>query len=191
MRLVFGIVFAALVGCDAAGPSFKNTDLTGADFGKDFSLTDHAGKARTLADFRGKVVVMFFGYTRCPDVCPTTLAELKAVKDQLGEDGKRLQILFVTVDPERDTQKLLADYVPVFDPSFLGLYADPAATAKVAKDFRVFYQKVPGRTPDGYTVDHTAGSYVFDPQGRLRLFVRHGNPASFVADVRALLRSGV
>ena len=191
MRLVFGIVFAALVGCDAAGPSFKNTDLTGADYGKDFSLTDHAGKARTLADFRGKVVVMFFGYTRCPDVCPTTLAELKAVKDQLGEDGKRLQILFVTVDPERDTQKLLADYVPVFDPSFLGLSADPAATAKVAKDFRVFYQKVPGRTPDGYTVDHTAGSYVFDPQGRLRLFVRHGSPASFVADVRALLRSGV
>ena len=189
MRLIYGLVLAVLVGCDAAGPSFKNTDLTGADYGKDFSLTDHTGRVRTLADFRGKVVVMFFGYTRCPDVCPTTLAELKLAKDELGEDGKRLQILFVTVDPERDTQKLLADYVPAFDPSFLGLYADPAATAKVAKDFRVFYQKVPGRTPDGYTVDHTAGSYVFDPQGRLRLFVRHGNPASLVADIRALLRS--
>ena len=189
MRLVCGLVLAALVGCDAAGPSFKNTDLTGADYGKDFKLTDHTGRVRTLADFRGKVVVMFFGYTRCPDVCPTTLAELKLAKDELGEDGKRLQILFVTVDPERDTQKLLADYVPAFDPSFLGLYADPAATAKVAKDFRVFYQKVPGRTPDGYTVDHTAGSYVFDPQGRLRLFVRHGNPAGLVADIRALLRS--
>ncbi len=188
MRSAYGLVFAALVSCDAAGPSFKSTDITGANYGKDFSLTDHAGRVRTLADFRGKVVVMFFGYTRCPDVCPTTLAELKAVKDQLGEDGRRLQVLFVTVDPERDTQKLLADYVPAFDPTFLGLYGDPGATARVAKDFKVFFEKVPGRTPDSYTVDHTAGSYVFDPQGRLRLFARHGNSASLVTDIRALLR---
>ena len=178
----------ALAGCGGSGPSFKSTDITGADYGKDFALTDHTGKARTLADFRGKVVAMFFGFTRCPDVCPVTLAELKAIKEQLGEDGKRLQVLFVTVDPERDTQKLLADYVPAFDQSFLGLYGDMAATARVAKDFRVFYQKAPGKTPDSYTVDHTAGSYIFDPQGRLRLFARHGNAANLAADIRTLLR---
>lgn len=191
MRTVFRLVLVsfALAGCGGSGPSFKNTDITGADYGKDFALADHAGKARTLADFRGKVVVMFFGYTRCPDVCPTTLAELKAVKEQLGEDGKKLQVLFVTVDPERDTPKLLAEYVPAFDPSFLGLYGDPGAIAKVAKDFRVFYQKAPGKTPGGYTVDHTAGSYVFDPQGRLRLFARHGNAANLIADIRTLLRT--
>jgi protein SCO1/2 len=177
----------ALAACDASGPSFKNTDITGADYGRDFSLTDHTGKPRTLADFRGKVVVMFFGYTHCPDVCPTTMAELKAVKEQLGGDGKRMQVLFVTVDPERDTPQLLASYVPAFDRTFLGLYGDAAATAKVAKDFRVFYQKVPGKTPDDYSVDHTTGSYVFDPQGRLRLFVREGNAGNLVADLRTLL----
>jgi protein SCO1/2 len=189
LRTWVGLVFTAftLAGCGGSRPSFKNTDVTGADYGKDFALTDHTGKARTLADFRGKAVVMFFGYTRCPDVCPTTLAELRAVKDQLGEDGKRLQVLFVTVDPERDTQKLLANYVPAFDSSFLGLYGDSAAIARVAKDFRVFYQKSPGKTPDGYTVDHTAGSYVFDPQGRLRLFVRHGDAGKLTGDVRILL----
>ena len=189
-RTLFGLVFAAfaLAGCGGSGPAFRNTDITGADYGRDFALTDHTGKTRTLADFRGKAVVMFFGYTRCPDVCPTTLAELKAVKEQLGEDGKRLQVLFVTVDPERDTQKLLASYVPAFDPSFLGLYGDSAATAKVAKDFRVFYQKSPGKTPDGYTVDHTAGSYVFDMQGRLRLFVKHSQSIeSIAADVKRLI----
>ena len=182
------LMAGALTGCGGSGPSFKSTDITGADYGKDFALTDHTGKARTLGDFRGKVVVMFFGYTRCPDVCPITLAELKAVKEQLGEDGKRLQVLFVTVDPERDTQKLLADYVPAFDPSFLGLYGDSAAIAKVAKDFRVFYQKSSGKTPESYTVDHTAGSYIFDPQGRLRLFARHGNAGNLLADIRTLLR---
>jgi len=186
-RLV--LVAFALAGCGGSGTSFRNTDITGADYGRDFTLADHTGKTRTLADFRGKLVVMFFGYTRCPDVCPTTLAELKAVKERLGEDGKKLQVLFVTVDPERDTPKLLADYVPAFDPSFLGLYGDSAAIAKVAKDFRVFYQKAPGKTPDSYTVDHTAGSYVFDPQGRLRLFARQGNAANLIADIRTLLRT--
>ena len=191
MRTLLAFVLAtltlALGGCDRSGPAFKNTDITGADYGRDFALTDHTGKARTLADFRGKVVVVFFGFTRCPDVCPLALAELKAVKERLGEDGKRLQVLFVTVDPERDTQKLLADYVPAFDPSFLGLYGDMASTAKVAKDFRVFYQKSPGKTAETYTVDHTAGSYVFDPQGRLRLFARHGNADNLGADIRTLL----
>jgi protein SCO1/2 len=179
----------AVVGCNASGPSFKNTDITGADYGKDFKLTDHTGRTRSLVDFRGKVVVMFFGYTRCPDACPTTLAELKAVREQLGEDGKRLQVLFVTVDPERDTPKVLASYVPAFDPSFLGLYGDNEAITKVAKDFRVFYQKVPGKAPDSYSVDHTAGSYIFDPRGRLRLFARYGNVANLTADIRTLLRT--
>jgi protein SCO1/2 len=178
---------AALSGCSGSGPSFKNTDITGADYGKDFALTDHTGKMRTLADFRGKVVVMFFGYIHCPDVCPTTLAELKVVKEQLGEDGRRVQVLFVTLDPERDTPQLLATYAPAFDPSFLGLYGDTAATARVAKEFKLFYQKVPGKTPDSYTLDHTAGSYVFDPQGRLRLFIRQGNVPNLVADLKLLL----
>ena len=193
MRTLLGLVLVALTlalaGCGGSGPAFKSTDITGADYGKGFALNDHTGKARTLGDFRGKVVVMFFGFTRCPDVCPITLAELKAIKEQLGEDGKRLQVLFVTVDPERDTPKLLADYVPAFDPSFLGLHGDLAATAKVAKDFRVFYQKAPGKTPDSYTVDHTAGSYIFDPQGRLRLFARHGSAANLAADIRILLQT--
>ena len=184
------IAALALSACSGSGPRFKNTDITGAPYGKDFTLTDHTGKTRTLADFRGKLVVMFFGYTRCPDVCPTTLAELRVAKEQLGDSGSRLQVLFVTVDPERDTQKLLASYVPAFDPSFLGLYGDAAATAKVAKEFKVFYQKAPGKAPDSYTVDHTAGSYVFDPQGRLRLYVRQGNVPNLVADLKTLLGSG-
>lgn len=176
-----------LAGCGDRGPQFKNVDITGADYGKDFALVDHTGKARSLADFRGKVVVVFFGYTHCPDVCPTTLSELKMVKDQLGQDGERLQVLFVTVDPDRDTREVLARYVPAFDPGFIGLRGDAAATAKVARDFKVFYQKVPGSRPDSYSVDHTAGSYVFDPQGRVRLFARQGNPASLASDIRILL----
>jgi protein SCO1 len=188
VRLLSLILAAvALGGCSGSGPSFKNTDITGADYGKDFTLTDHTGKARTLADFRGKVLVVFFGYTHCPDVCPTTLADLKIAKEQLGRDGARLQVVFVTVDPERDTRELLANYVPAFDPSFLGLYGDVAGTARVAKEFKVFYQKVPGKTPASYTVDHTAGSYVFDSQGRLRLFVRPGNIQNLVADLKTLL----
>jgi protein SCO1 len=187
--LVLGVLVAALAGCGGSGVQFKNVDITGADYGRDFSLIDHTGKPRTLQDFRGKAVVMFFGYTHCPDVCPTTLAELKMVKSQLGPDGERLQVLFVTVDPERDTQAVLAQYVPAFDPSFVGLRGDATATAKVAKDFKVFYQKVPGSKPDNYSVDHTAGSYVFDPQGRLRLFVRHGNAANLVSDLQALLHA--
>ena len=188
MRVFLSTLLAgALAACSGSGPPFKNTDITGADYGKDFTLTDHTGRTRTLADFRGKVVVVFFGYTRCPDVCPTTLADLKSAKEQLGEDGKRVQVLFVTVDPERDTPQLLAKYVPAFDPSFLGLYGDAAATARVAREFKVFYQKAPGRTPDSYTMDHTAGSYVFDPQGRLRLLARQGNVPNLVADLRTLL----
>jgi len=190
LRLFFGclILVLALSACGPSGPKFHNADITGADYARDFSLTDHTGKLRTLADFRGKVVLVFFGFTRCPDVCPTILAEFKLVLEQLGEDAGRVQVLFVTVDPERDTQQILAQYVPAFDRSFLGLYGDAAATAKTAKDFKVFYQKVPGEKPDSYTMDHTAGSYAFDPQGRLRLFVRHGGSMEpLLADIRTLL----
>lgn len=188
MRAAAALLIAAwIAGCGGPGPQFKNVDITGADYGKDFTLMDHTGKTRRLADFRGKVVVVFFGYTHCPDVCPTTLAELKMVKEQLGPDGERVQVLFVTVDPERDTQDVLARYVPAFDPAFIGLRGDAAATAKVAKDFKVFYQKVRGSRPDNYSVDHTAGSYVFDPDGRLRLFARQGNPANLASDIRLLL----
>ena len=179
---------AALGGCGSSGPSFHNTDVTGADFGRDFVLTDHTGKTRSLADFRGKMVVIFFGFTHCADVCPAALMEIKQAVDQLGDDAKRVQVLFITVDPERDTAELLSKYVPAFDPRYIGLYGDAAATARVAKEFKVFYQKVPGRTAESYTVDHTAGSYVLDPQGRLRLFVRHGNAAWLADDLRTLLQ---
>ena len=192
IRVLVAALFVLLsAGCVPSPPAFKNTDVTGVDCCKDFRLTDHNGKVRTLADFRGKAVVMFFGYTQCPDVCPTTMLEMKAVLQQLGADAQRVQVLFVTVDPERDTRELLSSYVPAFDPSFLGLYGDMETTAKTAKEFRVFYQKQPGSTPSSYTVDHTAGSYVFDPRGRVRLFVRHGDGgANLVADLRTLLKQG-
>ncbi|MCC6608368.1 MAG: SCO family protein [Burkholderiales bacterium] len=178
----------SVAACGSARPQFKNTDLTGAGYGKSLRLTDHTGRVRTLDDFKGSVVTIFFGYTQCPDVCPTTLAAMKAVKQQLGEDGRRLQVLFVTLDPERDTQELLAQYVTAFDPSFIGLRGDAEATARVAKEFKIFYQKVPGATPDTYTMDHSAGSYVFDPEGRLRLYVRYGqSPDAIAADIKLLL----
>jgi protein SCO1/2 len=167
---------------------FKNTDVTGLDYAKDFALTDHNGKPRTLADFKGKAVVVFFGYTQCPDVCPTTMAEMATVMKELGPQADNVQVLFITVDPERDTPELLSKYVPAFDSRFLGLVGDKAAIDKVAKEFKVFYQKVPGKEPGSYTMDHTAGSYVFDPQGRIRLFVRHGQGAEPIAhDLRLLL----
>jgi protein SCO1/2 len=178
----------ALGGCDRGKPSFRNTDVTGAEFGRDFALTDHHGKPRTLEDFRGKVVTVFFGFTQCPDVCPTTLAEMAEVMKGLGARSSEVQVLFVTVDPERDTPQLLASYVTAFDARFLGLYGDADATAKVAKEFKVFYQKVPGRTPTSYTIDHTAGTYVFDRKGQLRLFAKHGQGAEpLVQDIGRLL----
>lgn len=178
---------ALLAGCSE--PShFVSADISSVDWGKDFSLTDHNGQPRHVADFRGKAIVLFFGYTQCPDVCPTTLANMRATMELLGEDAKRVQVLFATVDPARDTPELLSHYVPAFYPSFLGLYADDKGIAAVAKDFKVFYAKQPGSTPDSYTIDHTAGSYVFDPRGRLRLLIRHGEaPANIAADLRQLL----
>ena len=168
--------------------SFKNTDVTGLGYASDFALTDHTGTPRTLADFKGKAVVIFFGFMNCPDVCPTTMAEMAGVMKQLGPEADRVQVLFITVDPERDTAELLAQYVPAFDPRFLGLTGDQAAIEKVAKEFKVFYQKSPGKEPGSYSMDHTAGSYVFDPQGRLRLFVRHGQDGvPLVHDLKVLL----
>ena len=153
---------------------FANTDITGLDYAKGFALTDHNGKPSTLADFKGKVVVVFFGYTQCPDVCPTTLSELAGIKKALGSEAERLQVIFITLDPQRDTPELMAGFVPAFDSSFLGLWGEQAVIDKVAKDFKVFAQKVPSKDSKSYTIDHTAGSYVFDDQGRIRLFVRHG-----------------
>ncbi|WOD18315.1 SCO family protein [Paraburkholderia kirstenboschensis] len=180
-----------VAGCGKQTPAFQNLDLTGnTQFGSNFSLPDTSGKIRTMADYKGKVVVLFFGYTHCPDVCPTTMAELSQALQQLGpEDAKRVQVLFVTVDPERDTDALLAQYVPAFNPTFVGLRpADEAQLKKVAKDFRVYYAKVPGKTPDSYTMDHTAASYVFDPEGKLRLFARDGQGAApWVHDIELLL----
>ncbi|TFW19749.1 SCO family protein [Massilia arenosa] len=180
----------ALVGCDKPGKplSFQNTDITGLDYAKNFSLTDQNGQQRTLADFKGKVVVMFFGYTQCPDVCPTTMAELSKVMQQLGPQADQVQVLFVTVDPERDTQELLKQYVPNFDKRFLGLRGSAEETKAVAKEFKVFYQKVPGSQPDSYSMDHTAGMYVFDKSGKVRLFIRNGQaPEAITSDIKQLL----
>jgi len=172
-------------------PEFKNIDITGSTaFGKDFSLVDPNGKVRTLADFKGKVVVMFFGYTQCPDVCPTTLTEMQQVMTILGPKSDRVQVLFVTVDPQRDTAAILKQYVPAFDSRFLGLRPeDDVALEKVAKDFKIYYKKVPGINPGSYTIDHSAGSYAFDPDGRLRLYIKHAQgPETLAHDLKELLR---
>ena len=178
-----------LAGCERfQAPAFKGIDITGAEYAKELVLTDPDGRRRSLAEFKGQVVVVFFGFTHCPDVCPTTMAELALVKRQLGADGQRLQAVFVTVDPERDTPELLKAYVTNFDPGFVALRGTPEETAAAAKHFKVFYAKVPGKTEGSYTVDHTAGAYVFDPQGRVRLFTRHGTGAdALLHDIRILL----
>ena len=178
----------ALGACKREPVKFNGVDITGANYAKDFTLTDHNGKARTLADFRGKVVVMFFGFTQCPDVCPTTLADMAKVKQKLGAQGEQLQVLLVTLDPKRDTPAVLSQYVPGFDPSFLGLTGTQEAIAQTAKDFKVFYQMVSGKTATSYTLDHTAASYVFDSQGRVRLFLRYGlGVDESVADIKRLM----
>ncbi len=188
---------ALLAGCDkpGSGPgpaaSFKAVDITGAEYARTLSLQDPDGKTRTLADFKGKVTVVFFGYTQCPDVCPTTMAELAQVKKSLGKDGERVQGVFVTVDPARDTPELLKAYMGSFDPSFVALRGSADETAATAKEFKVFYAKVPGKTEGSYTMDHTAGSYVFDAAGKVRLFVRYGSGAdALAADLKTLLAAG-
>lgn len=168
------------------GPSFHAMDVTGADFGKDFRLTDTEGRMRTLADFRGKLVMIFFGFVQCPVVCPTALLRAVEVRNALGKGGEKIQVIFITLDPERDTPEIIKGYTSAFDASFIGLYADLAGTERVAKDFRVFYQKVP--TGNSYTIDHTAYTYVYDGSGRLRLAVKHDQPSDKTAeDMRRLL----
>ncbi len=177
-----------IVACSPDAPKFNAIDITGAAYARDFDLTDHNGKSRTLKDFQGKVVMMFFGYTQCPDVCPTSMAEMAEIKKLLGKDGDRMQALFVSVDPERDKPEMLKEYMAAFDPTFLALYTTPEKTVALAKEYKVYYKKVDGPTPTSYTVDHTAGSYVYDTQGKLRLFTRYGSkPELTVADVRILL----
>jgi protein SCO1/2 len=184
-----GLALAAL--CLLAACSrepFMNTDVSGAAYGKDFRLTDHNGRPRTLADFKGKVVLLFFGYTHCPDVCPTTLAEAAAVMQELGAQADRVHVLFVTVDPVRDTPILLARYVPSFHPTFLGLHGDEQQIAETARDFKVFSQKTLGASAENYLIDHSAGTFIFDPQGRLRLYHGYGKgAASLVHDIKLLL----
>ena len=175
--------------CTEQKPSFQAIDVTGATYARDFELTDHNGRVRHLADFKGKIVVLFFGYTQCPDVCPTTMAELAEVKKALGKDGDRLQGLFVSVDPARDTPEVLKAYMGNFDPTFLALTTTPEKLAELAKDFKVYYKKVDGKTPTSYTMDHSAGSFVYDTQGQLRLFTRYGTgPQPLVADIQQLLK---
>jgi protein SCO1/2 len=187
-RLLLVVLVALLGGCEYGAERFNNVDITGANYARDFRLTDFNGRPRTLADFRGKVVVIFFGYTQGPDVCPTTMTDMAEVKRRLGPDGDKVQVIFVTLDPDRDTAEVLSQYVPGFDPSFLGLRGSREETAAIAKDFKVFYQKVPGKTETSYTMDHTAGSYVFDSKGQVRLFLRHAGAVDpIVADLRKLL----
>ena len=176
-------------GCRNEAPSFKSTDITGADYGKQLMLTDAVtGKPAKLEDFRGKLLLVFFGFTHCPDICPTTLLKAAEVKKALGSKADKLQVLFVTVDPERDTPEVLSKYVPSFDPSFIGLRGSGDETTRAAREFKVFFQKVPNRDGTGYNVDHTAASYVLDTQGRLRLFVRQTQPVEeIVADLQQLL----
>jgi protein SCO1 len=177
-----------LAACSKRKPQFKAIDLTGADYVRDLRLPDADGHERSLNDFRGKVVVLFFGYTQCPDVCPTTLSEIAQAKQLLGPDGARVQGVFVTLDPERDTPQVLKAYLANFDPTFVALRGTPEQTAAVAKDFKIFYQKVPGKTPGSYTLDHSAAAYVYDPEGRLRLYTRYGSgPQALASDVKLLL----
>jgi protein SCO1/2 len=173
---------------DASASGFSGIDITGADYADGFSLTDHNGQPRTLADFKGKLVVVFFGYTQCPDVCPTSLGELAQAKQLLGPDGDKLQGLFISVDPERDTPEIMKQYMASFDPGFLALYAAPDALPALAKRFKIYYKKVEGKTPTSYTMDHSAGSYVYDTQGRVRLYHRYGSGAPALAgDLKKLL----
>ena len=179
-----------LAACQPDKPQFKAIDITGADYAQGFQLTDFNGQPRSLTDYKGKAVVVFFGFTQCPDVCPTTMNEMAQVKKLLGTDGDKLQVVFISIDPERDTPEVLKAYMGSFDPSFAGLYAaSPDALAALAKDFKIYYKKVDGKTPTSYSMDHTAASYVYDPQGRLRLYARYGiGPQAMADDIRLLLK---
>ena len=181
--------FLLLTACTDQKPQFKSVDITGADYSQNFSLPDQFGQTRTMADFKGKVVVVFFGFVQCPDVCPTSMAELAEVKKSLGKDGDKLQGVFITVDPERDTPEVLKAYMQNFDPTFLALRGSLEQTTATAKHFKTYFKKVEGKTGTSYTMDHSAGSYVFDTQGRVRLYTRYGSGAVALADdIKILLK---
>ncbi len=186
---IAALAAAALAACSAEQkPAFKGIDITGAEYARQLNLPDATGKPRSLADFKGKVVIVFFGFTQCPDVCPTTLAEIAEIKQKLGADGDKVQAVFVTVDPERDTPEIVAAYVAAFGRDFVALRGTLEQTQAVAKEFKVFFAKVPGKSAGSYTMDHTAGSFVFDPKGKVRLFVRQGGGVEAMAgDVKLLL----
>ena len=194
--VVASLAALALAACDRLvgspkGPSFHSTDITGAEFARRLELPDVDGRPRTLADWKGKVTVVFFGYTQCPDVCPTTMAELSRIRKSLGSDGDRVESVFVTIDPERDTPEILKAYVGNFGPGFTALRGSPEQTAAAAKEFKVFYAKVAGRTDGSYTMDHSAASFVFDANGRVRLYVPYGGDTkNFAADLRQLVAAG-
>ena len=185
--LAAAIATTLLGACSKQAPAFKAVDITGAEYATGFNLTDHNGQKRTLADFKGKAVVIFFGYTQCPDVCPTSMTELAQAKQLLGPDGDKLQGLFISVDPERDTPEVMKAYMASFDPTFLALYAPAGELPEVARQFKIYYKKVDGKTPTSYTMDHSAGSYVYDTQGRIRLYHRYGSGAQALADDVKLL----
>jgi protein SCO1/2 len=177
-----------LCACSPAKVPFKATDITGAEFGKTLTLTDHTGKLRNMSDFKGKAVVLFFGYTHCPDVCPTTMSDLKQTMKLLGDKANQVQVLFITVDPERDTQEVLAQFVPSFDKRFIGLRGNAQETKQTLGDFKIFYSKVEGKSKDDYSIDHSAGMYVFDKLGEIRLYMGYGEkPADIASDVGKLL----
>jgi len=187
---LLSLLIIGVLGCSPK-PSFKNVDITGSTaFGNNFSLQDSNGNTKTMADYKGKVVVVFFGFTQCPDVCPTTLTEMDEALKLLGPKADKVQVIFITVDPERDTAGVLAQYVPAFNPRFVGLRpADEAGLEKLAKDFRIYYKKVPGSKPGSYTMDHSAGSYVFDQNGQLRLYIKHAQgPEVLAHDLKNILQ---
>ena len=196
LKNIAGSAFLASAGgllaaCQPDKPQFKAIDITGADYAQGFQLTDFNGRPRSLADYKGKVVVVFFGFTQCPDVCPTTMNEMAQVKKLLGTDGDKLQVVFISIDPERDTPEVLKAYMGSFDPGFLGLYAaSPEALAALAKDYKIYFKKVDGKTPTSYSMDHSAQSYIYDPQGRLRLYSRYGSDPKLVAEDIKLLLGG-
>ncbi len=186
------LAITALGGCQqqpAPAPSFKATDISMVDSGKDFRLTDHRGQQRTLSDFKDKVVVIFFGYTHCPEACPNTMLELTRAMKQLGSDADKVQVLFITLDPERDTQDLLGQYVPAFHPRFIGLYGTAQQIIETAKEFKVFYNRVEGGSPNSYTIDHSLGAFIYDRSGKLRLLAGYGTAAdAFAHDIKLLLQ---
>ena len=191
LGLLAATAVVALSACSPDKPAFKGVDITGADYARDFALADPNGQTRTIRDFAGKVVVVFFGYTQCPDVCPTTLQELLEVRRMLGADGEKLQAVFITVDPERDTPELLKAYMANFDPSFVALRPTSEQLQPLLKDFKIYAKPVAGKTATSYTMDHSAQSYIYDPQGRLRLYSRYGSGAQAVADDARLLLKGL